>query len=59
MNVHDLLTSFIDNAAAHVDEFNKIIEQIPYEEKGVLYSEIFFIWLCLRSNKPNRILESG
>lgn len=59
MNTHNLPTSVIDNAAMHVDQFNNIIEQIPYEEKGVLYSEIFFIWLCLRESKPNRILESG
>lgn len=44
-------------AAAH--EFQALVAGIPYERKGILFSEMFFFWLCARSVKPNRILESG
>lgn len=35
------------------------IADIPYERKGILFSEMFFLWLCARELKPRRVLESG
>jgi predicted O-methyltransferase YrrM len=36
------------------------VRDVPYERKGVLYSEMFFLWLCANAaGPPRRILESG
>jgi predicted O-methyltransferase YrrM len=32
---------------------------VPYERKGVLFSEMLFFYLCASSARPRRILESG
>ena len=39
--------------------FKKIIKKIPYEKKGILYSEMFFLYLLCKDIKPFRIIESG
>lgn len=39
--------------------FATLIGGIPYERKGILFSEMFFLWLCARELKPRRVLESG
>lgn len=41
------------------DGFARRLSGIPYEHKGILYSEMFFLWLCTRKNKPGRVIESG
>lgn len=46
-------------AARERDAFAALIADIPYERKGILFSEMFFLWLCTRELKPRRILESG
>lgn len=46
-------------ADARRDEFRRLIEGIPYERKGSLNSEMYFLWLCARTAKPKRVLESG
>lgn len=48
-------------AASERERFGELLAGIPYERKGILYSEMFFLWLCVRqlSIKPKRILESG
>jgi predicted O-methyltransferase YrrM len=35
------------------------VRGLPYERKGILYSEVFFLSLCVRASAPKRILESG
>lgn len=47
------------DAAAYLAEFQALIADIPYERKGILFSEMYFFWLCARSARPRRILESG
>ncbi|MFH1044057.1 MAG: hypothetical protein V1796_03165 [Pseudomonadota bacterium] len=47
------------DAAANVAAFQTLIVGVPYERKGILFSEMFFFWLCARTIKPRRILESG
>ena len=44
---------------AELPAFMRLIEDIPYEPKGILYSEMFFLTLCARAARPRRILESG
>jgi hypothetical protein len=56
---HQELTQLLNQADRHVDEFSALIAGIPYERKGILFSEMFFFWLCARSVHPKRILESG
>lgn len=56
---HQELTQLLSQAKHHVDEFTDLIADIPYERKGILFSEMFFFWLCARSVHPKRILESG
>lgn len=47
------------NAAGNLAAFEALIASIPYERKGILFSEMFFFWLCAGTAKPRRILESG
>jgi hypothetical protein len=46
-------------ASAELEAFQARIGPVPYERKGVLYSEMFFLYLCARAARPARILESG
>lgn len=46
-------------AAAELDAFRARVAGVPYERKGMLYSEIFFLYLCARAAGARRILESG
>lgn len=41
------------------ETFRLCVAGVPYESKGVLFSEMFFLYLCARSAAPRRILESG
>lgn len=41
------------------DAFRRRVTQVPYERKGILFSEMFFLHLCARRAKARRILESG
>ena len=47
------------DAASELDAFRALIAGVPYERKGILFSEMYFFWLCARSVNPRRILESG
>lgn len=40
-------------------EFERLIEGSPYEERGILFSEMLFLYAAVGSRKPDRILESG
>lgn len=54
------LTDMLDrDAAANLVAFQALIADIPYERKGILFSEMFFFWLCARTVQPLWILESG
>lgn len=55
----DVLSQAILQANAHRQEFSSLVAGIPYERKGILNSEMFFLWLCAQTVKPKRILESG
>lgn len=46
-------------AARDLDAWRARIAQVPYERKGILYSEMFFFYLCASAAHPTRILESG
>src|SRR5919109_2973416 len=46
-------------AQAELGGWRTRVAGLPYERKGVLYSEIFFLYLCARTMRPARILESG
>jgi hypothetical protein len=46
-------------AAERLAAFQSRVAGIPYERKGILYSEMFFLYLCAQTGKPGRILESG
>lgn len=53
------LSPAIFQAASRREEFAKLVAGIPYERKGILNSEMYFLWLCAQTVKPNRVLESG
>lgn len=55
----ELTDTISRDAAANVAAFQALIAGVPYERKGILFSEMFFFWLCARTIKPRRILESG
>jgi hypothetical protein len=46
-------------AAEMLSAFQKCVAGIPYERKGILYSEMFFLYLCAQASRPSRIVESG
>ena len=46
-------------ATQALSEFQSRVAGIPYERKGILYSEMFFLYLCTQVVKPSRIFESG
>jgi len=43
----------------HLYKFDKLIKDLAYEKKGILYSEMFFLYLASLDTKPERIIESG
>lgn len=53
------LDSILAEAAARVDEFARTVAGIPYERKGVLYSEMLFLRAALGAAPPPRLVESG
>ena len=55
----DLTETISLRAADKLAEFQALIAGVPYERKGILFSEMFFLWLCARTIDPRRILESG
>lgn len=53
-------TASLSSAAAReLAAFRARVAGIPYERKGILYSEMLFLFLCARHVAPRRILESG
>ena len=46
-------------AADMLSAFQRRVAGIPYERKGILYSEMFFLYLCVQAAKPSRVVESG
>jgi len=46
-------------AAETLSAFRSRVAGIPYERKGILYSEMFFLYLCARAFTPGRVFESG
>jgi predicted O-methyltransferase YrrM len=48
-----------DAARAGLEAFRSRVAAIPYEAKGILYSEMFFFYLCARAVGARRIVESG
>ena len=54
-----LAETLVRDAATELSAFERLIAGIPYERKGILYSEMFFFWLLARTQQPRRILESG
>lgn len=57
--MHTSYHDIAERAKTHLSDFKTVSNNIPYEEKGVLYSEILFMLACLQGSKPRRILESG
>lgn len=53
------LDPIINNASQHMHVFQSLVTDIPYERKGILFSEMFFLWLLAQEHKPQRIFESG
>jgi len=46
-------------APAEMEGYRQRVAGVPYEPKGILYSEMFFFYLCARAASAQRILESG
>ena len=40
-------------------DLERIVSETPFEQKGVLFSEMLFLGACLDGKKPARIIESG
>jgi len=55
----DMTAMLVRDGPAQLSAFQALVADIPYERKGILFSEMFFFWLCSRTVRPRRILESG
>lgn len=53
------LDDVVAAAKGELDAYAERVHPLPYERKGILYSEMFFLALCARAAAPKRILESG
>ncbi len=53
------LDNTLANAPAALQEFERRAAQAPYEEKGVLFSEVFFLHAAVAPLQPRRVFESG
>lgn len=49
----------LENAEKLLDEYREKIKSVPYEEKGVLFSEVLFILATSLNLKPRQLIESG
>jgi hypothetical protein len=53
------IAALADRAQRERDAFAERIAGLPYERKGILFSEMLFLYLCALPFSPRRILESG
>lgn len=53
------LSNVLENAAQKEAYFREKTSEMPYEAKGILFSEIFFLFSAVGERIPNQILESG
>lgn len=53
------LAHTLTNADKIITEYEKQIKNVPYEEKGVLFSELLFLLAATSSLEPKQVLESG
>lgn len=53
------LEEVVAAAKTDLEAYAARVRGLPYERKGILYSEVFFLSLCARAAAPKRILESG
>ncbi|MDX1951812.1 MAG: class I SAM-dependent methyltransferase [Verrucomicrobiota bacterium] len=49
----------IASARERLPVYQQRIAGAPYEDKGVLYSEVLFVWAATCQEKPRRVIESG
>jgi predicted O-methyltransferase YrrM len=53
------LTQTLVHASQRADKFRSLIADVRYEDRGVLFSEMFFLFATIGDHRPPRILESG
>ena len=49
----------IANAPTLVEQFERLIEHVGLEKKGIRFSEMFFLYCTVRGLAPGQIVESG
>jgi hypothetical protein len=58
-SVRYALPQTLDNASQIAATFCRLVRDIPYEDRGVLFSEMLFLFATIGNPPPRRILESG
>lgn len=53
------LAGVLARATRLVNDFEARVADVPYEAKGVLPSEMLFLWAAIDDTPPTRIVESG
>ncbi|MEO5362616.1 MAG: hypothetical protein H7838_03205 [Magnetococcus sp. DMHC-8] len=53
------MADLVAAAEQGMDTFAALVAGVPYEAKGILFSEMYFLDLCTRPVRPVRVLESG
>ncbi len=59
MDVNLTIEDVRERAAERIEDFQKLADEIPYESKGILFQEAFFVYSCLADATPRRLVESG
>lgn len=59
MNARPTLATTLAAAETVLEDFRRRTEAVAYEEKGVLFSEMHFVFSALAGHTPGQILESG
>ncbi len=57
--MHFTIEHTLQRAEEAVDTFKAFIKDVPYEAKGMIFSEMFFIFATMAGYLPRQILESG
>lgn len=52
-------TTTLQNAEIHLPQFIKLLESQKYEDRGIFFSELLFLWATVDDLHPRQVVESG
>jgi len=49
----------LDRAAALLPRFTELLGDLAYEDRGIFFSELLFLWAAVGDARPRQVVESG